>query len=172
MITAGDERGRTQAGNNNAYCQDNETSWLDWSELSADDASFLEFVKDLVWLRLYRGELRRERFFTAEDVTWLHPAGRAMTEADWNDPSLRTLACCWGKNSRYTLLMNSGSQRVLFSWPYEVGHPGVTLVTTAGPSDEWEPAEDPSILDDVLSGTYFVIPLKARSLKLMRDADT
>ncbi len=97
MLLAGDEIGRTQRGNNNAYCQDNETSWLDW-EAAAGERDLLAFTRRLIELRRARPELRRETFFKgargaglSEDVQWLHPAGREMTTADWQDGELRAL---------------------------------------------------------------------------------
>ncbi|HET9693139.1 MAG TPA: glycogen debranching protein GlgX [Steroidobacteraceae bacterium] len=98
MLLAGDEFGRTQLGNNNAYCQDNELSWVDWSRCEAN-ASLVEFVRALIDLRKSRLWLRRDTFLKgtrrgahAKDVTWLHPSGREMTEADWNDSNLRSIA--------------------------------------------------------------------------------
>jgi glycogen debranching enzyme GlgX len=84
MITAGDERGRTQGGNNNAYSQDNETSWVDWSpESSWDD------LRDVVRTAL---RLRREHAgMRPQDLSWIHPEGRAMTPTDWHDDRLHTL---------------------------------------------------------------------------------
>jgi glycogen operon protein len=99
MLLAGDEFGRTQLGNNNAYCQDNELSWVDWS-LCERNGSLVEFVRALIDLRKSRLWLRRDTFLKgtgrpgtdAKDVTWLHPAGREMTVADWNDSHLRSIA--------------------------------------------------------------------------------
>ena len=98
MLLAGDEFGRTQRGNNNAYCQDNEVSWVDWS-LRDDNAPLVEFVRALIDLRKSRLWLRRDTFLKgtrrgahAKDVTWLHPTGREMTGADWNDSNLRAIA--------------------------------------------------------------------------------
>ncbi|MBF4161958.1 glycogen debranching protein GlgX [Nocardioides acrostichi] len=98
MITAGDERGRTQGGNNNAYCQDNPTSWIDWS---ADDAwlDVYETTKTALRLRRDHPALRQRHWFEgsptmvggAKDLAWLHPSGREMTDADWWNPELRTL---------------------------------------------------------------------------------
>jgi glycogen operon protein len=98
MLRAGDEMAQTQLGNNNAYCQDNELSWIDWSEADRR-AELIDFVGRLADLRRSRLWLRRDtflkgtrRFAAARDVTWLHPAGREMTEADWGDGLLRCLA--------------------------------------------------------------------------------
>jgi glycogen operon protein len=98
MLLAGDEFGHTQSGNNNAYCQDNEIAWIDWSLLE-QNAGLLGFVRQLIDLRRSRLWLRRDTFLKgtlrgthAKDVTWLHPSGREMTEADWNDSGLRAIA--------------------------------------------------------------------------------
>jgi glycogen operon protein len=98
MLLAGDEFGRTQQGNNNAYCQDNEITWIDWS-LAERNAALLEFARQLIDLRRSRLWLRRDTFLKgtrrgahAKDVTWLHASGREMTDADWNDVGLRSIA--------------------------------------------------------------------------------
>ncbi|WP_194785285.1 glycogen debranching protein GlgX [Actinomyces haliotis] len=92
MISHGDELGRTQQGNNNAYCQDNEISWVDW-DLGEDERELLEFTRTMVWLRRDHPVLRRRRFFTGEaghggeselgEIEWLRPSGERMTEEDW-----------------------------------------------------------------------------------------
>jgi isoamylase len=84
MLLGGDEIGRTQRGNNNAYCQDNEISWYDWGRVDED---LLGFVRDVVALRLRHPVLRRRRFATgtqADDIRWFTPCGLPMTESDWN----------------------------------------------------------------------------------------
>ena len=98
MICGGDEMGRTQGGNNNPYCQDNETSWFDW-ELSAADREMLAFVQRLVRFRLRHPVLRRRRFLQgrrraggeAQDVSWFDPRGREMTAAAWQSREARCL---------------------------------------------------------------------------------
>ncbi|MFC7493655.1 MULTISPECIES: glycogen debranching protein GlgX [unclassified Nocardioides] len=98
MITAGDERGRTQRGNNNAYAQDNEVSWIDWR---ADDAwlDVYEITKTALRLRREHPALRQRHWFEGrptirggpKDLAWLHPSGREMTGDDWHDPNLRAI---------------------------------------------------------------------------------
>ena len=98
MITAGDERGRTQRGNNNAYCQDNEISWVDWRP---DDAwlDVYEVTKAALRLRREHPALRQRHWFEGrptlqggpKDLAWLHPEGREMTGDDWYDEGLRSL---------------------------------------------------------------------------------
>ncbi len=90
MLMAGDERFRTQQGNNNAYCQDGPISWLDW-DLGPEEQELLTFVRSLIALRKTHPVLRRTRFFLGEpirggsrkDVTWLRADGREITGADW-----------------------------------------------------------------------------------------
>ncbi|HEX5534413.1 MAG TPA: glycogen debranching protein GlgX [Actinomycetales bacterium] len=92
MLAHGDELGRTQRGNNNVYCQDNEISWVDW-ELSDDQKALLEFTRELVHLRRDHPVFRRRRFFAGEaghggeselgDIAWLKPDGSHMAEEDW-----------------------------------------------------------------------------------------
>jgi len=98
MIVAGDERGRTQGGNNNAYGQDNETSWIDWRP---EDAwlDIYEITKTALRLRREHPALRQRHWFEGrpaikggpKDLVWLQPAGREMTAEDWADTSLDTI---------------------------------------------------------------------------------
>jgi glycogen operon protein len=92
MLLGGDEMGRTQQGNNNAYCQDNEISWFDWSRADQD---LLAFTRRLIALRKEHPVFRRRRFLTGADASqlgWFTPAGTAMTGADWADGSALALA--------------------------------------------------------------------------------
>src|SRR5690349_12032239 len=99
MILAGDEFGRTQRGNNNTYCQDNEISWVDWS-IDGNGEALTRFVERLTALRRQYPVLRQNRFLTAEwnetlgvkDCTWLDPAGNEMAQEQWESPSAR----CFG----------------------------------------------------------------------------
>ncbi len=92
MLLGGDERGRSQRGNNNAYCQDNEITWFDWS--TADD-ELLAFTRRLIAFRKDHPVFRRRRFLAGTEATelgWFTPAGTPMTAADWADPSALSLA--------------------------------------------------------------------------------
>ncbi len=97
MICGGDELSRTQRGNNNAYCQDNPISWLDW-RLDPAQQDFLEFVRRLIHLRKAHPVLRRRRFFQGrairgrdvKDISWFKPSGREMDDAAWNAHFIRT----------------------------------------------------------------------------------
>ncbi|MGW2346446.1 glycogen debranching protein GlgX [Streptomyces sp. NPDC001661] len=101
MLSHGDELGRTQRGNNNAYCQDNELTWVDWN-LDDERASLLAFTRDLIELRTAHRVLRRRRFFRGEapaghdhglpDLVWLRPDATEMTEEDWHRPDAHALA--------------------------------------------------------------------------------
>jgi len=98
MLLAGDELRRTQRGNNNAYCQDNELSWLDW-DVDERGQGLLEFTKRLLRLRAEHPVFRRSAFLTGEarqgsgapDVWWFRPDGRRMTQADWSRGDAFTL---------------------------------------------------------------------------------
>jgi glycogen operon protein len=92
LLLGGDELGRTQRGNNNAYCQDNEITWFDWSAIDED---LLRFTKDLIALRRSHPVFRRPRYLTgkaAADLRWFTPAGAQMTTQDWADPNARSVA--------------------------------------------------------------------------------
>ena len=99
MLLAGDEMGHTQRGNNNAYCQDGEISWLKW-DLSHEQAELLDFTERLV--AFWRGQpvLQQRRFFhgreirgeTIKDIMWFDPSGKEMSPAAWNTGYARSLA--------------------------------------------------------------------------------
>ena len=92
MIVGGDELGRTQQGNNNAYCQDNSITWFDWS---AVDEDLLAFTRQLVAFRQTHPVFRRRRFLVgaeAGELLWFTPAGTPVTAAEWRDPDARSLA--------------------------------------------------------------------------------
>jgi isoamylase len=97
MLVAGDEFGRTQGGNNNAYCQDNATSWLDWA---AADPALLEFTRQLIRLRREHPGYRRRRWFQGRpirgvgvaDIGWFKPDGDPMTDDDWLEGWAKSLA--------------------------------------------------------------------------------
>jgi glycogen operon protein len=92
MLLGGDEMGRTQQGNNNAYCQDNEITWLDWTQ---PDTDLQAFTQQLIALRRAHPVFRRRRFLAgaeASELRWFTPAGTEMTGADWSDPSALAIA--------------------------------------------------------------------------------
>jgi glycogen operon protein len=126
MLLAGDEFARTQRGNNNAYCQDNELSWLDWSHAAAE-GELVDFVRRLIAFRKRRPELTRDTFLKgrrrgAHDVRWLHPEGRELREADWHDPALYALGIAVAAHDGAAagdvlVLVNAGAAGVEFVLP-------------------------------------------------------
>ncbi|MDN3511288.1 MAG: glycogen debranching protein GlgX [Candidatus Jettenia sp.] len=98
LLLAGDEIGRTQKGNNNTYCQDNEISWINW-HLNQSQRELLEFTQYVIKLSYEHPVLRRRHFFQGrkirgskiKDLTWFRPDGKEMTEEDWNNQNTRCL---------------------------------------------------------------------------------
>jgi isoamylase len=142
MLQAGDEFARTQRGNNNAYCQDNEISWVDW-RLRSVNHDLLEFVQLLARLRRLHVEFRRETFLKGaasrtgvKDVTWLNVRGTEMTQGDWQDANLRTLGIWFGEHSgsveHLLLLVSSADSQQPFALPAApAGGPWICLFDTA-----------------------------------------
>jgi isoamylase len=142
MLQAGDEFGRTQRGNNNAYCQDNEISWVDW-RLRAANHDLLEFVRLLAQLRRRHVEFRRETFLKGaasrsrvKDVAWLHARGTEMRQEDWRDAQLRTMGIWFGEHSgsveHLLLLVNSAASEQRFALPAApAAGPWIRLFDTA-----------------------------------------
>jgi isoamylase len=162
MLLAGDEMGRTQLGNNNAYCHDSELSWIDW-QLDADARSLADFAKKVLSLRKSHPLLRRRTYPKPENTVWLSPEGREMTEADWKLPFARCLGCLMvgerlaERDERgapimdddLLLLINAHHEPVQFTLP---DAPWTVLVDTAR-------------LDTNSAETAY--PLEARSLVLL-----
>jgi len=141
MMMAGDEINRTQGGNNNAYCQDNEISWVDWSS-AAGERDLLIFTQKLARLRRRHPVFRRRRFFKGAfsgsgtgdlgaDITWLTPAGDEMTEEDWQASYAKSVAVFLNgaaisepgprgdpvTDDRFLLLFNAGAEPITFTLP-------------------------------------------------------
>jgi glycogen operon protein len=130
MMLAGDEISRTQGGNNNAYCQDNEVSWVDWSRASGE-RDLLAFTERLAKLRRRHPVFRRRRFFKPGDVLWLTPAGQEMTESDWQAGYAKSVAVLLDgtaisepdprgyavTDSKFLLLFNAGTEPITFTLP-------------------------------------------------------
>ena len=145
MLQAGDEFGRTQRGNNNAYCQDNEISWVDW-HLRAANHDLLEFVRLLAQLRRRHAEFRRETFLKGaasrarvKDVTWLNVRGTEMTQSEWQDADRRTLGIWFGERAgaveHLLLLVNAADSEQSFGLPAAPADgPWICLFDTAAES--------------------------------------
>jgi isoamylase len=163
MLLAGDEIGRTQHGNNNAFAADNETSWLDWRDLSRD-GSLASFVRDLTRTRLRHPALRRTFFFHGReisgdglrDIVWLRPDGREMTAEEWHSEHTRALGFLLGgdpgdkfvsllgypeRDDSFLVLMNAHHEPVEFALP------------RLGDSASWEVVLDTTWPNPVPSGT-------------------
>jgi isoamylase len=186
MLMAGDEMGRTQQGNNNAYCQDNEVSWLDWSEADAE-RDLLQFTEALAGLRRDHPVFRRRRFFRGRrapddgtsDISWLTPAGQEMTHGDWGAGFAQSLAALLNGeaisepdprggrivDAKFLLLFNVDSDPLTFTLPEASLAPGWEVVvdtSTAEASDE----EDGAILMPKSE-----IEVGARAAVVLRSAD-
>jgi glycogen operon protein len=124
MLLAGDEFGRTQQGNNNAYCQDSTISWVDWS-LQNHHHALVDFVQHVVALRRATPQLRQTRFLhgaalapsTMKDVTWVTPGGGEITDAQWSDGSLRTFGMLLGGDDACLLILNPAEDEIEWALP-------------------------------------------------------
>jgi isoamylase len=133
MILAGDEFGRTQQGNNNGYCQDNEISWVDWSSVDAD---LFDFTRRLLTLRRKHPVLHRRRWFgvgdaTSDEIVWFGPDGEEMDDADWNVPHAKAVGCYLDghllpypgergeplTDQRFFLMFNAGAEDIEWCLP-------------------------------------------------------
>ncbi|GEP11080.1 glycogen debranching protein GlgX [Methylobacterium gnaphalii] len=141
MLLAGDEFARTQQGNNNAYCQDNEVSWMNWEAIGPEERDLAEFARRLIQLRNALPMLSRGRFVTGgvdeefgvKDVTWLTPAGTEMTPENWNDGNSRSLAVLLDGRAQASGIHRRGGDATLLLF-YNSYHEGVgfTLPETPG----------------------------------------
>ncbi len=187
MIQAGDELGRTQLGNNNAYCQDNEIGWIDWSLARNEDREFLEFVKKMIRLRQNHPVFRRPRFFRGshvgnskfKDITWLAPAGRELYDHEWTLHYARCFGFHLGGDTgdylnrggsnlpdkRFIVLFNAHHETVPFSLPpAELGIWWRVAIDTARPD----------LIEDgrgTLMRERESYPLLGRSLVLLENVD-
>ena len=158
MLLGGDELGRTQNGNNNAWCQDNPTSWYDW-DLDDDAQALLAFTKRLIRLRRDHAVFRRERFLEGAvvgdddvlpDAWWFRPDGHRMTAKEWNEGEPALGLFLNGEaipnlsqhgerivDSSFVLLFNASADDVTFTLPSAAMGPRWTLeITTADPGTE------------------------------------
>lgn len=112
MLLAGDEFGNTQYGNNNAYCQDNEITWLKWANFNEE---LFERTKQTIALRKKMGSLNRDQWWSAENVQWLNIAGEPMTVEDWQNQQTKALQIVL--DSRWLLLINAKAESQAFCLP-------------------------------------------------------
>jgi len=185
MLLGGDEMGRTQKGNNNAYCQDNEVSWVDWS-LRAANAGLIEFVRRLTGLRRTHTVLRRRSFFQGrsiigpgiKDIVWLNPDGREMSDAEWDQAFVRCLGMCLPgraleeKDERgrplvdddLLVLINAHHEEIPFSLPSLDGAPGWEAVV--------DTHYDSGIAPEARHAPGTLYPLQGRSVALLAQPRT
>ncbi|MCZ4611646.1 glycogen debranching protein GlgX [Streptomyces sp. Lzd4kr] len=173
MLCHGDELGRTQRGNNNAYCQDNEVSWVDW-RLTDDQRALADFTRHVIGLRAAHPVLRRRRFFQGEtpthpdqplpDLVWLLPDGREMTPDDWRRSDAHAVAAFLNGDAiaepdscgrpvvddSFLMLLNSYWEPMEFQLPDDTyGERWTTLIDTSdqqSPPDEVEHKAGTSVL--------------------------
>jgi glycogen operon protein len=155
MLLGGDELGRTQKGNNNAYCQDNELSWVNWSAI---DETLVTFTRWLIAFRRQHPVFRRRRFFQGlpirgtVDIGWFKPDGDSMTDADWEAWHARTLGVFLNGNAiagrdehgrrimddSFLLLFNAHSDAVDWIIPRDYGRVWTMVLDTSRPQPETE----------------------------------
>ena len=183
MLCGGDEIGRTQRGNNNAFCHDSELSWHDWT-LDAPARELLAFTRRLIALRREHPELHRRKFFhgrpacagAMKDLTWLRPDDAEMTDADWNaEPAAFGFRLCGlamdDMNERGepltddTLLLALNAQPTPVDFVLPDPHPGRRWELVLDTADE-TPSPKPPVLDP---GAVF--SLAGRATALLRACD-
>jgi len=166
LLLAGDEMGRTQQGNNNAYCHDSELSWIDWG-LDGEARALLEFTRRLVALRRAHPLFRRRTWFrgraeTDPDVVWLNYAGAEMDDQEWNRSSARCLGALISgrglgeRDEHGQPVVDADLLLLLNSNPGDVPFPL--------PSGRWEVLIDTTLETLQFENTY---PLRGRSLALL-----
>jgi glycogen operon protein len=184
MLAHGDELGRTQSGNNNVYCQDNETSWIHW-DFTEDQHSLLHFTQQVIALRNDHPTFRRRRFFDGDahrgggsdqgDIEWYAPAGDLMDEHDWSDGYARALMVFLNGRAitapdergqevlddHFLLLFNGHPDSVQFTVPPESYDGKWQLaLSTAGDDPAVESAYDAGALVDVPGRSILVLQAK------------
>jgi glycogen operon protein len=155
MVLGGDEFGRSQGGNNNAYCQDNETSWVNWQH-GDDDRALHRFVQHLTRLRLQYPVLRRTRFLSGEwndqlglkDSTWLTPRGAEMTPELWQDANARCVGLILDGRAQTTGIRRHGAEATLLLI-VNAHHDAIPfkLITVKGGRD-WQRLLDTNVPED------------------------
>ncbi|MGD0189058.1 MAG: glycogen debranching enzyme GlgX, partial [Roseiarcus sp.] len=177
MLLAGDETGRTQRGNNNAYCQDKEAIWIDWQDLGAETVKLRDFVRKLVKLRREHSVFRRGRFFHGspipgmkiKDITWLRPDGKETEPQDWERPSAHFLSFMLSGEAGHYHLTAAGEPETddTFLVIMNAHHEPISCrMPSFDTSVVWELAFDTSVADGLDGGgrqlkpgdTYAVTP--------------
>jgi glycogen operon protein len=180
MITMGDELGRTQDGNNNAYCQDNAISYMDWN-LADWQADLLDFARRVVHLRRDHRVFRQRYYFEGRPVTeggqkdlaWIRPDGHEFTDADWHDPTLRTVGMflsgdlrardSWGReiaDSSFLIYLHAGDRATSVVLPEAGAEAGYLRVLDTADDDQAAPA--------VVEPPGAELPMAPRSLLVLQ----
>ncbi|HZW53096.1 MAG TPA: hypothetical protein VFF00_03630, partial [Candidatus Elarobacter sp.] len=162
LVLAGDEHGRTQHGNNNAYCQDNEISWIRWNEIAPRDLALGEFFKTLLRMRREHPAFARGAFFHGgpvdasgrKDIAWMRPDGHEMQPADWS-ADRRTIGFFLGARPMLLVAMNAAPGDAAFALP-DVERVSWSLVL--------DTAIEGGAQRDVPSDDVLVYPMVSRSL--------
>ncbi|MBV9022682.1 MAG: glycogen debranching protein GlgX [Streptomycetaceae bacterium] len=187
MLCAGDEMGRTQGGNNNAYCQDNETSWVDWSLLDEPQwRDLFDLARHLIMLRRAHPVLRQGSFFSGRprtpaglrDLAWFTPEGQEMREGDWfsaattlgmylsgRDIAQRNPQGQWIIDDSFLVILHAGAEPVRFVLPGPPWADGYELLVDT--SSDGIPG-NPSIPDPIRHAAGIVITAKERSVLLLK----
>jgi len=167
MLLGGDEFRRTQLGNNNAYCQDNATSWHDWRSLEQHGDIF-RFTQGMIAFRRAHPVLRREHFYADREIKWLAPQGGLP---DWNEPTRKEFGCLISEGGRQALclMFNAGANAVAFRLP--AAPPGarwhVAVDTSrAVPQDIFIAGQEPLLKD---SDSYHLSP-RSSAILLARES--
>ena len=181
MLAHGDEFGRTQQGNNNVYCQDNELSWVDWS-LAESNADLVAFTRNVIALRTDHPVFRRRRFFEgrpirsgdqSRDIAWRTPAGDEMMPEAWDSGFGKSLAVFL--NGEGIPEPDQRGQRVVddsFLMCFNAHHEPIEFVTPDGPhAEEWTVALDTDVPDGLREETVVAgkpVRVQARSVLVLR----
>jgi glycogen operon protein len=181
MLLAGDEFGRTQKGNNNAYCQDNEISWLNW-KIEARGQGLQAFTRRLTALRHRYPALRRTRFYTGannealgvKDVTWINADGKEMQQANWDDANVKCFGMMLdgraqvtgirkrGQDATLLLILNGWHEGVAFTLPEAPDGKGwLRLIDTNLPEVSEEPQFEIGASYEVTGRSCLLFLLKA-----------
>jgi len=143
MVLMGDEIGRSQGGNNNSYCQDNEMNWLAWAEPGERDALFRDFVRKVIAIRRSQPLLAQPRFLHGEDtgtgrpdIRWTRPDGAELQREDWDNPATRAMGIEFNDDRNSLLiLVNAHHEPLDFALPRS-DRPWQVLLDTAEPDRE------------------------------------